>query len=156
MEEYFSRQCQSSVVSLRSSVNTSIHQMCELHAKSIHPALAWRRLKTDDRRLKSNGRIKSGQASVPRDAFPPTPPGPEGSNGNGLLRVQWPAGVWLFSGPPACQIWNSGMIEFRNDLPFSPPAFHPAARNLLWRRSERCLWCRRLAWFLNSDVPALC
>ena len=37
-----------------------------------------------------------GQASVPRDAFPPTPPGPEGSNGNGLLRVQWVAGAWLF------------------------------------------------------------
>src|SRR5580704_18507047 len=36
------------------------------------------------------------QASVPRDVFPPTPPGPEGSNGNGLLRVQWVAGVWLF------------------------------------------------------------
>jgi len=25
---------------------------------------------------------------VPRDAIPPTPPGPEGSNGNGLVRVQ--------------------------------------------------------------------
>jgi hypothetical protein len=36
-----------------------------------------------------------GQASVPRDAFPPTPPGPEGSNGNGLLRVQWVPGAWL-------------------------------------------------------------
>ena len=36
------------------------------------------------------------QASVPRDVFPPTPPGPEGSNGNGLLRVQWGAGAWLF------------------------------------------------------------
>ena len=35
------------------------------------------------------------QASVPRDVFPPTPPGPEGSNGNGLLRVQWGAGAWL-------------------------------------------------------------
>jgi len=35
------------------------------------------------------------QASVPRNAFPPTPPGPEGSNGNGLLRVQWAAGAWL-------------------------------------------------------------
>ncbi len=33
-------------------------------------------------------RIKS-RASVPRDAIPPTPPGPEGSNGNGLVRVQW-------------------------------------------------------------------
>src|ERR1035441_6280192 len=29
-----------------------------------------------------------GQASVLRDVLPPTPPGPEGSNGNGLLRVQ--------------------------------------------------------------------
>jgi hypothetical protein len=37
----------------------------------------------------------SCQASVPRDAFPPTPPGPEGSNGNGLLRVQWVSGAWL-------------------------------------------------------------
>jgi len=35
------------------------------------------------------------QASVPRDVFPPTPPGPEGSNGNGLLRVQWVSGAWL-------------------------------------------------------------
>ncbi len=35
------------------------------------------------------------QASVPRDVFPPTPPGPEGSNGNGLLRVQWVTGAWL-------------------------------------------------------------
>src|SRR6266705_1562228 len=25
----------------------------------------------------------------------PTPPGPEGSNGNGLLRVQWVSGAWL-------------------------------------------------------------
>jgi len=39
------------------------------------------------------------QASVPRDAFPPTPPGPEGSNGNGLLRVQWVAGAWLKNTP---------------------------------------------------------
>jgi len=35
------------------------------------------------------------QASVPRDALSPTPPGPEGSNGNELWRVQWVAGVWL-------------------------------------------------------------
>jgi len=34
-----------------------------------------------------------GQASVLRDVSPPTPPGPEGSNGNGFLRVQWVAGV---------------------------------------------------------------
>jgi hypothetical protein len=43
--------------------------------------------------LKSNG-----QASVPRNVFPPTPPDPEGSNGNGLLRVQWAAGAWLSYG----------------------------------------------------------
>src|SRR5580658_9063848 len=36
------------------------------------------------------------RASVPRDVFPPTPPGPEGSNGNGFFRVQWIAGAWLF------------------------------------------------------------
>jgi len=35
----------------------------------------------------SNARM-IGQASVLRDVLPPTPPGPEGSNGNGLLRVQ--------------------------------------------------------------------
>src|SRR5277367_2614620 len=29
------------------------------------------------------------QCRVLRDVFPPTPPGPEGSNGNGLFRVQW-------------------------------------------------------------------
>src|SRR5213082_3169400 len=45
--------------------------------------------------MRANVRIAIGQASVPRDAFPPTPPGPEGSNGNGLLRVQWVAGAWL-------------------------------------------------------------
>ena len=45
---------------------------------------------------KSQSLVKmEGQASVPRDVFPPTPPGPEGSNGNGLFRVQWSAGAWL-------------------------------------------------------------
>ena len=39
--------------------------------------------------------ISISQASVPRDVLPPTPPGPEGSNGNGLLRVQWVTGAWL-------------------------------------------------------------
>jgi len=29
------------------------------------------------------------QCRVLRDVIPPTPPGPEGSNGNGLMRVQW-------------------------------------------------------------------
>jgi len=38
----------------------------------------------------------SSQASVSRDVLPPTPPGPEGSNGNGLLRVQRAPGAWLF------------------------------------------------------------
>jgi hypothetical protein len=28
---------------------------------------------------------------VLRDVIPPTPPGPEGSNGNGSLRAQWVA-----------------------------------------------------------------
>ena len=44
----------------------------------------------------------TSQASVSRDAFPPTPPGPEGSNGNGLLRVQWVAGAWLKSSGFLC------------------------------------------------------
>jgi hypothetical protein len=50
-------------------------------------------LTAEDRRLKPDVRITVSQASVPRDAFPPTPPGPEGSNGNGLLRVQWASGA---------------------------------------------------------------
>jgi hypothetical protein len=33
---------------------------------------------------------------VPRDAIPPTPPGPEGSNGNGLVRVQRGARCFVF------------------------------------------------------------
>src|SRR5215469_11321745 len=44
------------------------------------------------------------QASVPRDVFPPTPPGPEGSNGNGLLRVQRVPGAWLSAWPSALLI----------------------------------------------------
>src|SRR4029077_18278664 len=54
------------------------------------------RLMTAHRRLLSDVRIDSGQVSAPRDALSPTPPGPEGSNGNGLLRVQWVSGAWLF------------------------------------------------------------
>jgi len=34
------------------------------------------------------------ECRVPRDAIPPTPPGPEGSNGNGLVRVQRGARLW--------------------------------------------------------------
>ena len=30
-----------------------------------------------------------------RDAIPPTPPGPEGSNGNGTLRAQQDSDAWL-------------------------------------------------------------
>ena len=37
--------------------------------------------------------LESGKISISRAARPPTPPGPEGSNGNGFLRVQWVAGV---------------------------------------------------------------
>jgi hypothetical protein len=52
------------------------------------------------------------QASVPRDVFPPTPPGPEGSNGNGLLRVQWVPGAWLiFPFEPGYKIsWPSAYL----------------------------------------------
>ena len=32
---------------------------------------------------------KINQCRVLRDVIPPTPPGPEGSNGNGLVRAQW-------------------------------------------------------------------
>ena len=54
----------------------------------------------------TNVKMKS-QASVPRDAFPPTPPGPEGSNGNGLLRVQWVSGAWLMQRKPRIYSWKS-------------------------------------------------
>src|SRR5262249_7712557 len=33
-------------------------------------------------------KVLESSCRVPRDAIPPTPPGPEGSNGNGLVRVQ--------------------------------------------------------------------
>ena len=50
------------------------------------------------RRLLHHPMIKFiSQASVPRDAIPPIPPGPEGSNGNGLVRVQWVPGAWLLN-----------------------------------------------------------
>jgi hypothetical protein len=32
--------------------------------------------------------VKINQCRVLRDVIPPTPPGPEGSNGNGLVRAQ--------------------------------------------------------------------
>src|SRR5215467_15422134 len=63
------------------------------------------------------------QASVPRDVLPPTPPGPEGSNGNGLLRVQWVPGAWLFV------FWTCGSyrpepssrpMQSRKDYPMIP------------------------------------
>ena len=34
---------------------------------------------------------------VLRDVIPPTPPGPEGSNGNGSLRAQWVARYIFFA-----------------------------------------------------------
>ena len=55
-----------------------------------------RRIRNRCLKLEPEANVKMDcQASVPRDAFPPTPPGPEGSNGNGLLCVQWVAGAWL-------------------------------------------------------------
>jgi hypothetical protein len=39
--------------------------------------------------LSQNAMINRVRYWVPRDAIPPIPPGPEGSNGNGLVRVQW-------------------------------------------------------------------
>ena len=43
--------------------------------------------------------ISSNLCRVLRDAIPPTPPGPEGSNGNGLMRVQWVTRRYWFSHP---------------------------------------------------------
>ena len=40
----------------------------------------------------NHGRYGGGkidECRVLRDVIPPTPPGPEGSNGNGLVRAQW-------------------------------------------------------------------
>ena len=39
------------------------------------------------RRLSAGAKID--KCRVLRDVIPPTPPGPEGSNGNGLVRAQW-------------------------------------------------------------------
>jgi hypothetical protein len=68
-----------------------------LNGKEILQGWSRGALTPEDRRLTTDVRINNGQASVPRDALSPTPPGPEGSNGNGLLRVQWVSGAWLFS-----------------------------------------------------------
>jgi len=43
-------------------------------------------------------KVLESMCRVPRDAIPPTPPGPEGSNGNGLVRVQ--RGARLEKPPP--------------------------------------------------------
>src|SRR5437879_13686692 len=76
------------------------------------------------------------QASVPRDAFPPTPPGPEGSNGNGLLRVQWVSGAWLLGSrtlvlsslkiPPGAQVPVCATSRVA-DFTFGPPPKTPGA-----------------------------
>src|SRR5579864_1812925 len=73
------------------------------------------------------------QASVPRDVLPPTPPGPEGSNGNGLLRVQWVPGAWLFIFVPSsegCVLFESGRVLIQRGR-WHPSALPGQARSAL-------------------------
>src|SRR5205823_1429737 len=71
----------------------------------------------------------TSQASVPRDAFPPTPPGPEGSNGNGLLRVQWVSGAWLKSSSQLLAF--SSYVRASIGIDFSRASAAHSARTLL-------------------------
>jgi len=59
-----------------------------------------------------------GQVSAPRDVFPPTPPGPEGSNGNGLFRVQWsPVPGFLFERLPSTSQFSAMTKRLYYDQP---------------------------------------
>src|ERR1035441_4138146 len=62
-----------------------------------------------------------GQASVPRDVFPPTPPGPEGSNGNGLFRVQWSPVPGFFCARFCCPDLHLGLFIMTKRLYYNQP-----------------------------------
>jgi len=110
-------------------------------------------------RQSPNARMSS-QASVSRDVLPPTPPGPEGSNGNGLLRVQRVPGAWLFSFPER----SRPVADFRFARPVSSnflrsypassrtPAFSPAGGGI--SREQALSWGLVQPCFLRT-LPRL-
>src|SRR6266567_180413 len=51
------------------------------------------------------------QCRVLRDVIPPTPPGPEGSNGNGLVRAQWVT-RYFFGVLGVLGVWNKAKRIF--------------------------------------------
>ena len=67
---------------------------------------------------------------VLRDVIPPTPPGPEGSNGNGPLRAQWVA-RYIFL-PQFCGSGAFAMAQWiaRYIFIYSSPPLIPLANNL--------------------------
>jgi hypothetical protein len=106
-----------------------------------------------------------GQASAPRDAFPPTPPGPEGSNGNGLLRVQWVPGAWLreqtvwsgvesrqISSDLSCSIIDSHSLPVRGSRP--EPLSIPDLQQLIVMQSPTSNTESRLTLVCSGGVAA--
>jgi hypothetical protein len=63
----------------------------------------------------------ASQASLSRDVLSPTPPGPEGSNGNGLLRVQWVTGAWLIFPLAIASHRNDSQALFCCEFNFTEP-----------------------------------
>jgi len=63
---------------------------------------------------------------VLRDVIPPTPPGPEGSNGNGLVWAQWVARYtftpYIGSDLLAVPQWRSGFSPLHSNLHLDPLA----------------------------------
>src|ERR1700678_3416355 len=80
----------------------------------------------------------TGQASVSRDVLSPTPPGPEGSNGNGLLRVQWGPGAWLM----LFRDWIVGGCMWASRFSWR----HPYG----WRTNLRSILPRPICWWVDK------
>jgi len=58
-----------------------IHQLVRIFQARVDPCLLFM--------IPRPCGAKINKCRVLRDVIPPTPPGPEGSNGNGLVRAQW-------------------------------------------------------------------
>jgi len=56
------------------------------------------------------GVLELGVCRVLRDVIPPTPPGPEGSNGNGSLRAQWVARYIFFASHDGVWFLRNGAV----------------------------------------------
>jgi hypothetical protein len=78
----------------------------------------------------NKGRCVDGRAMINlivcrvlRDVIPPTPPGPEGSNGNGSLRAQWVA-RYIFL-PHLAGVWFCAMAQWTPGTFFAPHSSFP-------------------------------